>query len=330
MDTEKEQTSEVTTEVPTGSESVAAAAGSTDSGVELTVEGKETGVTEEKPAYVPNYKLKVYDEEKELEDKFLKDLIKDAESEKKVKEIAQKYLGFDVAKSKHERVGTEYETYKKNAEPIINYYSEATKLLKKNDLDGFFDLINVPFEQIAQYAVRKAEEMNLPNEQRMHIENQRQIQKQKEYLESQNQALQEQQYAQLSEFRNQELGWVMQRPEVSAVVSAFDAKRGAGAFRQMVIQTGLAHAAATNGREDLSADQAVRKVLDMIGPFVQPNTIAGTTQGTVGVGSNQLIQQNGAPPIIPNVSSKGSSPVKKQVRSIEDLKKRREEMRNDA
>ena len=123
MVTETDQTSEVTTEVPEQTSQETQVDSTSEATKEVAAQDSTKGEQVEKPAYTPNYKLKVYDEEKELEDKFLKDLIKDPESEKKVKEIAQKYLGFDTVKSRHEKVKSEYQTFKEQAEPVVEYLS---------------------------------------------------------------------------------------------------------------------------------------------------------------------------------------------------------------
>ncbi len=296
------------------------------SGVELTASDSETDekVTPAGPAYVPDYKLRVYEQDAVLEDPFLKALIKDADSEKKVKEIAQKYMGFDTIKEKHEKAKGEHQTYQQQTQPILNVYNEYSKFAKAGDLDSIFQLLKIPEQAIFQYAVAKAEEAQLDPTQRYQIQQQRQIARDKMQLDEQNQSLQSQMSTQLSQHRNQELNWVMARPEVHSVAQVYDAKVGPGSFRQLVIDKGLAHHAATRGQEDLSAEQAAMEVLKYIGAFVTP-TSSGMPQP--GQAPNvALIQQNGAPPIIPNVSGRGTSPVSKKILSLNGLRKKAEEL----
>lgn len=323
METSSEQTADVAPAVEESSST-------TDTSNNVEASSGESQESEEKPqapvapAYTPNLKLKVYDQEKELDDPFLKSLIKDADSEKKVKEIAQKAMGFDTVKEIHDKLRTKFNDYETQTQPIVQYYNEASNLLQKGNLEGFFELLQIPDDVIFKYAVKKAEEAQLAPEQQQQIQYQKQLAKERESLANQNQSLQSQQQQQLSQFRNQELGWMLQRPDVTTVQQAFDAKNGPGAFRQAVIQKGLAHYASTNGREDLTAEQAVMEVVKMLGPFVQQASVNGQPAAQ----PNGLIPQTGAPPIIPNVTGKSSSPVKKQVRSIADIKKRAEEIRS--
>lgn len=324
----EEVTTEVNDQVDTSTE-VATDTGTENTGtetVETAAEGTETPkiAAPAAPAYTPNYKLKVYDEEKELDDPFLKALIKDADSEKKVKEIAQKYLGFDTVKTRHEKTKTDFQNYQQQSKPILDVYNAYYQLQQKGDLEGIFELLGLDHQKIFQFAVQKAQQMQLPPEQQQEISRQRQLARERDQYANQNQTLQEQQHQQLTEFRNQELSWVLLRPEVTSVAQAFDAKNGKDSFRELVRNQALAHYASTQGKEDLTAEQAVQKVMQMIGGFVQPTN----QNGQPAPQQAQLIQQNGAPPIIPNVAGRGTSPVKKQVRSLDDLKKKREELRS--
>lgn len=324
MVSETDQTSEV---VESSSQQAPVQEASGDQGVSAssddsgsTVKAKDVQKADT-PAWKPDYKLKVYDEEKELNDPFLKELIKDAASEKKVKEIAQKFLGFDTVKDRHEKVKTEYHSFKEAATPIINYYNQASQLLAKKDMDGFFELLGMSTDDVLKYAVQKAQEMQLPQEQQQSLAQQRAVQRQNQMLEAQYQSLQQQQMAMATQYRNQELSWVMSRPHVAQVATQFDTKNGPNAFRQLVRKIALAHYADSGG-QDLSAEQAVGETLKYIGSLVTP-TSANPAQTSAGPA---LIQQESAPPIIPNVAGKGTSPVRKSVRSIEDLKKKHKEL----
>lgn len=313
----------------TMSENVQPSTEGASDGVELTSktepessidEGSEGQAEAAKPAYTPNYKLKVYHEEKDLDDPFLKALIKDEDSEKKVKEIAQKYLGFDTLKGISEKTKVEFENYRQQLEPIADVYNNFQSLYKKGDLEGIFDLLKISEQDIYKYAIQKAEQSQLPVEQQQAIAYQRQVARDREMLQNQNQSLQQMQYQQQSNFKRQELSWTMQRPDVKQVADSFDQRVGQPeAFKQMVVEKGLAHYAATG--QDLAVEDAVQAVIKMLGASVSPQTNA------MGQPNPGLIRPNEAPPIIPSVAGKGSSPVKKQIRTIEDLKRRSEQLR---
>ena len=131
------------------------------------------------------------------------------------------------------------QAYQQQAQPVVDYYNKATTFLQKGDLESFFEFINIPDAKIFEYAVKKAEQSQLPPEQQQQYMNQRQVQRDREMLANQNQQIQTQQQQQLSEFRNQELNWVLQKPDVPSVSQAFTAKNGTGSFRTIVVDQGL-------------------------------------------------------------------------------------------
>lgn len=318
---DNEVTTEVSTEVesaPTTDTSSTDTSSNTDASTDA--EGETETPVETKPAFTPNFKLKVYDQEKDLEDPFLKNLIKDSESEAKVKELAQKAMGFDRVKEIHENIKTKFSNYESQTQPIVNVYQQFKHLESKGDDESMFRLLGITDQRIMQYAVRKAEEAQMSPDQQAQLQMQRQIQQEREMLANQNQSLQGQYTQQATEFRDKELGWMLQQPEVSKVAQVIDAKHGPGTFRQTVIEKALAHFAAT--QRDLTTEEAIRETMKLMGPLVQSTSVNGIPAAQ----QAQPISQNGAPPIIPNVQGKTTSPVKKQMRSINDLKKRREEL----
>lgn len=274
---------------------------------QTSADGTQTPTQE----YKPNYKIKLYDQEKEIDDPFLKSLMKDPESEKKVRDLAERVMAFNTYKERHEKLKTDYSKYSEQTQPVVTYYQQAQKMLQNGDLDSFFEHVGIPTQAIYQYAVQKAKEAELDPATQNYLQQQRQIAKQKEYLETQNQTLLQQQQEQMSEFRRQELEWTLAKPDIAQVVQAVDAKNGPGSFKQLVVEAALAHFAQTQGREDLNAQQAVAKVMKHIGAFVTPTTTQVTQPSSI---------TPDAKPVIPNVSGKGTSPVKKGIRSLNDLK----------
>lgn len=322
----------------TGSESAVTESAAPDSGVETSStkgaseevgaesqqmgqDGGELTPKPEKPPYKPNYKIKVYDKDDEIKDEFLKTLIKDAETEKKVKEYAQKSMGFDVVKERYEGTRTQFLEYAKQAEPIINHYKQANKMLEKGDLDSFFGHIGIKEDDILRYAVQKAEERQLSPDQRSYLQHQRQLAQQTEFLESQNQALLERQRQQKIEFRNQELQWVLSNPEVSSIEQRYDSLKEPGSFKELV--RAVAYTYYKDTGVDLSAKEAVDLVLKK---YIALDRPANAAPQPGGQDMPAAAPQQQAPPVIPNVESKGVSPVRKQVKSIADIKKRYEEL----
>lgn len=311
--------------------------------VEETVSGSSSGETTEvqesqpqvegegqpvvaAPTYTPNFKFKYGFEEngivsqKEAEiDPMFRALIKDAESEKKIKEIFEKAYGIDVVKNHLSRE-------KQNRTQIESKYTGIDKSLKQlsrfvqsDDFDSFFQATNIPAEKIFKWVQKKLNEEALPQEQRVELERQKEIQRKAYLLEQQNEGYLQAYQETMDMQRQTQLQTALSRPDVVQVSQIYDEKVGEpGAFQQMVIDRGL-HVWRTQGR-DISADEALQWVMSRVGQFVGgPAAVGQQTMPQVHpAGQNQAARK---PPVIPAVSGGATSPVRKAPRSLEELKK---------
>ena len=150
------------------------------------------------------------------------------------------------------------------------------------------------------------------------------ISQQLQQLQYQNQTLQQQsEQARVSQKRF-ELQSAISRPEVTTTAQQFDARNGAGAFEREVINQGVL-AFHTQGIE-LTTEQAVSKVLGLIGAYSTPADPAVVTTPTTQMPDPANVQK----PVIPNVQSQGASPVRQAPNSLDDLRKISDGMSNQA
>ena len=120
--------------------------------------------------------------------------------------------------------------------------------------------------------------------------------------------------------REFELHVVMAQPQITEVAGKLEAMMGEGAFRQLVIDEGTK--AWTLYQRDISAQDAVNLVMQRFGKLANGNGMQAPVVPNYQTQSQQTIPNgNGRPPIIPNVTGKGTSPVKKVPKSIDDIKK---------
>jgi len=111
----------------------------------------------------------------------------------------------------------------------------------------------------------------------------------------------------------------LSKPDVSRFAEAWDSNSGqAGAFRQFVIEE--AKKVYYDTQQDLSPDQAIAMVMQRFGKFLN----VGDT--TMQAPQAQSIQSQQAKPVIPNVTGKASSPIKKVPKSLDDLRRLAKEM----
>jgi hypothetical protein len=282
-------------------------------------------VEQVKPAWSPNYKYKAALQEKEV-DEFWRPLMKDADSEKKVIEALQKLDGFDAVKESRESVMKQFESlqgdYRAQAE-VINRVESA---LERKDLSSVFRQLGVTQQDIFNWTHQQLQMMELPPEQRRAMEEAEQTRLQKYEMEEKMSQFQRMYEDQAVQARTMQLDFTLSRPEVQSAASNWDTLTGQpGAFRNLVIQE--AQTAFYQEQVDLTAEQAVQRVMQKFGKVV--NTGAGSqafapqAQAPMAAQAAQapVVQAPQAKPVIPNVSGKGTAPIKKVPKSLDDLKK---------
>jgi hypothetical protein len=273
----------------------------------------QMAATEPAP-YSPNFKFKVMEEEKEF-DEWLRPVVKDAETEKRVRELYEKAYGLDHVKAERQKIRDELKSVKTEYDSVNSALSQLSEYVNKDDLHSFFRDLGIPEQKVLQYAIQRAQYSELPPEHRQQWDRQYEEKQRLYSLERQNQELQQTFQQQAVSQRMGELDSSLQRPEVMQIVQSFDSRVGKpGAFKEEVIKRGQYYASLPTP-QDISVEQAVSEVLQLVGfQQQQSQQAAGAQSGT------QVVSPAGHP-IIPNIKGRGTSPTKKVVRSIDDLRK---------
>lgn len=281
--------------------------------------------------YSPNYKFSVRNKEHEF-DPFIRDAIKDPDSEKKVRELYEKAYGLDTVKPKVAEIlkafdapNLEVATKKvtdlvQEAQSYRTSVEELKEHFKRGDMDSFFATLGVPEEKILQWVINKAQYSELPPEQRKILDEKKAAEQKAYALEKQQGEFQQQYYEQVVSAKNYALQVTLERQDVKSIADAFDTRAGRpGAFREAVIDAGELAWVRSNGKIDLTPEQAVQQVLAYWG-----NPAQQSSPPIIPVQQEMPVQQPQPAPrkTLPNVASKQSSSVaRSSPRSIEDLKK---------
>jgi len=274
------------------------------------------------PAYTPNYKFKAYEKEYEVDELF-RPLIKDADTEAKIKALHSKAYALDPMKEKLEGTRREFDGFKGTVEPKIRAYDQFNKILENKDWDTFFKKLGVPNEEIFSYVEKQLALMNAAPDQRAEYERNMQLRQQAYAQEEQIRQYETAYQQQALQARHMQLDSLMSRPEVQKYAGAWDERAGnIGAFRQLVVDEAAAAFLATG--QDWSAEQAVQHVVNKYGKVVAG--LGG--QPTQAYGGQQQTAPQGAPPVIPHVAGRGTSPIKKVPKSLDDIKKLVSELRD--
>jgi len=266
-----------------------------------------------KTTYVPNYKYKAALQEKDL-DPFFHPLIKDPESEKKVKELFSKVDAFDFVKGKKEHAETQFQSLMNDYENMSGTVSKFNESVQKGDLASAFRLAGITKEQVFKYAQQQIQLMEMPPEQRQQYEQYESAQAQNSELEQKVSSIQKQFEAQATQNRVMQLDFHLARPEIAQFANAWDKNGEPGSFRQFVVEE--AKKAFFERKVDLSPEEAVASVMQRFGKFLNVgDTTAQPPQAVV----QQTPQSQ--KPVIPNITGKAASPIKKMPNSIEDLRR---------
>lgn len=283
-------------------------------------------------AFVPKTKVTAWGKEHEIPKEF-QTLMKDAESEKAVREIFEKSLGVEGYKEKLQARDTEFTQVKSQFDGMSNQVRQAADLYQKATQPGgdihkmgdFFKKLNVDENAVMAYAIEKAKLAQLPAEQRQMVEARLSAERAREdALMQTTSATQVAQEAQRNAI-NTEFSMYMENPQVKNFEAELDGKLGKpGFFKQAVVDAGQ-RAYALEGKT-LSVVDAMKAVIQGYGLTGQAASQAQAqmTQalGTDGQAAKKVVQRQAA--AIPNVGgSSSASPISKtnSPRSIADLKK---------
>ena len=273
--------------------------------------------------YNPNYKFKVMDKEHEIAESF-RTIIKDADSEKLVRELHEKAYGLDVVKPRFNELREKYKTVESEAKSYKDGIGELREHYTRGDFDSFFQKLNIPQEKVLQWVLDKAHYNELPPEQRKILDAKKSAEQHALSLQKEKEQMQSQYEDAVVQAKAQNLQVALERADVRSFTEAFDARAGKpGSFLEEVIQRGELAWYSSRGKVELTPEQAINEVMSRYSGLVQPKSQQAPVipvQGAQGVTQSNH-SQAGKAPTIPNVGGRQSSSVSKsKPRSLDDLK----------
>lgn len=274
-------------------------------------------------AFEPTFKYKVKDNEYDMED-WVKPYIKTAEDQKRFQTLFAKGHGIEEIQAQRTELRENLATVSERHTKLSESVQALSEMVNRGDLQSFFETLKIPKEAVLKYALDELKYRELPPEKRQEIDAQRMQAQRLTQLESQNQTLEQQFRQRLVDQKTAELDLAMQDPQVAQVAQAFDTRLNKpGAFRAEVIRRGEWLEQQTG--QDVAAKTAVNEVMSLIGGGVTQQTAdpaAPTSQATPQAAAQAPTQK----PVITNVKGGSSSPVRKGFTSIEQLRKRQQEL----
>lgn len=284
------------------------------------VPAQETPVTSDAPAaepaapaYTPNFKFKVADFEpgksqKEMEfDEFLRPAIKDADTEKKVRELYEKAHGIDAIKQDRGKIQDELKQVRSQHTELSKSVQELVQL-RDSDFDAFIQAAGIKPEKVLEWVQNKLQYQGMTPEQRAEYDYNRQL-RQKALTQEKNFSQQQTEYQQqISNLWEMQIDNAINHSDTKSVAESYNTREGnPEAFKDLVYMVGK-HGSA-NGK-DMPIEQAIKRAVSIVG--TQGHAVSAQGQA----GTPPAVK----PQTIPNVGTgKGSSPVSKSIKSFEDL-----------
>lgn len=260
------------------------------------------------PVYTPNFKFKFKDKDLEFDD-WAKGAIKDAETEKKVRDLYTRANGLEVTKQKADSLATENQELKQQVANTDQFLDRVGQYVAREDFDSFFEELKIPPEKILKYAIGLAERENWTEQQKAEWTASRTARREADQYKAQY----EETHSAMNQLKVQrrefELQQIMSRQDVAQAVQAYNTgMANPSAFRDLVIQIGSA--AAARG-VDLPAETAVAEAMRYL-RGANPN---------LGQAPQRQVVQHTDKPVIPSIQGRGTSPVKPAIKSLDDVRK---------
>lgn len=261
------------------------------------------------PSYEPKFKYVHKGQELEV-DEFLKPLVKDADSEKKIQEISQKLAFVDDTKDIREKWESSQDTLSMVGE-CQRLYEEGTRENSVTKLERLVETIGLTDDQIFNIAKAKLDRRKMDPEQRAQIENHNSLLLEKERLMRENEQYQSQLQTESLRAVESQIAHQLERPDVQSLRGTYESIHGAGSFRELLIQEG--HAASLTSGQTVPPNLIMEGIIKQYGPFIRQQAVSQQPP---------VPQVNQQPKkVVPNVSATGSNPGRSRVSSLDDIRK---------
>lgn len=300
-----------------------------------TPENTSDVVVEEKaapaePEFVADYKFRANQQDMEIPEEF-RAHIKDVESQKKIKDMFEKYHGFDAQKQRMTSLESDAANYRNqlsnlasNIQNIQQSYAHAVKSGNLHNLDMVFQQLGIGEDVLMSWAGEKARLHGLDPEQRDVIMRRNELERQNYENSLQQNSLYQKNIEQDRQIRQMQFDSAMATPEIQNFAKELDTKFGSsGLFAEEVVKAGqMAYALEKKILTVPEAMQAVITKYGLKGAPVQAQAQVQQPAGNMAADGKKIVQRDTK--TIPNVgSSGGASPVGAgKAKSLDDIRNR--------
>lgn len=257
-------------------------------------------------------------------DEFLRGAIKEEAHEKKLRELYEKAYGIDFVKQHRDKIRTEYQEYRKQWDPIETELKQLGLYVKNQDVFGALQAIGFNQETLLNAARERVEYLQMPAEQRMKLDAQAQERNRLYALEMENQQLKQQYSETAIQGLHTQFVQTMERNDVKGFAEQYEARTGKpGSFQDQVIRYGD-YLEKTQGKV-FPPEYVVQEFMKLAGyqpQSQQMQQVAGATVVQNAQAAPVVVEPPKEKPTIKNIQGKSTSVVKKQYRSLDELREK--------
>lgn len=293
-------------------------------------------------AFKADLKFKFTDEKGQKQEaefpEFLRDSVKTKEQEEELRTLCAKAKGLDFIKPRFEGLRTRYQEINNAHGIVMGGIDELRSHVGRGDFDSFFARLQIPQEKVMQWVLEKVNYSELPPEQKAAFDARKTAEQRAFQAEQRLADMEAGSLEQVANAKSLALDAVITRPDIAAVATAYDQRTNkAGSFRELVRAHGELTWFRSQGQVDLTPDQAAQAVIAQFGltpqatqapaaPAASP--AAPAAQGAPAASGTPTPPVSKAPPVIPNVSGRASSPSSgfQRPKNIAELKRMGKEL----
>ncbi|MCT4641594.1 MAG: hypothetical protein N4A33_04800 [Bacteriovoracaceae bacterium] len=287
---------------------------------EETIEAPEAESTEEEiiPEFEPDFSYEVKGEKKEFPE-WIRESIKSKENEDELRDYFTKIDGFEGIKEARTKVEAEFNTYKKQMNPMFERVSQFDNLLNQGNLGDAFKMANIKDDDLVNFMFSSESNISaIEHRLKQHYDLMESGPQAQQMYQQHNQFAQENKTLNHQlQMANTQLAEIQQREHTNTLSAAinlhkdvadnYDQRMGAGAFMNFVQSIGNVE---WNKGNRMTPEQLVPHVVNMLGisnpaqtqeqiiqpteqpvattPKVLPNIGGGVTESKVGKVASSL------------------------------------------
>ncbi len=281
----------------------------------------------EQAPYTPNFKYKFMGKEQEIPE-LLRGVIKDPESEKVVRELVEKSQGLDAIKPKFMEVQNEHHKLTSGLSQLDKHLERNPQTGEIKNLGKFASAFGLTDKDIFDYTEKRIKYLQADEKVRQQLDADETRAEQFERLQQENATLQQTFQQTETAQRAQQLDQIIAHPQISPVADRHPG--GKAGFYRDVAQHAFVVEVQSGGQTLLTPEQAVLSYIQSRGLAAQAPAASVTPQTPAPVQqvATPAAQAQQEPtvqaPTLPKVPSQATSPAKKQVSSLKELKSARD------